>query len=382
MTDPFLESLIFGIRDILNGSLVPFVRKSRIQLGNNLTGTVDEANQCIRIDATSSSGAAGSNGDVQVNLSGSLAGVSPGADGNVLTAAGGAWTSAAPSGGSGSAGADNDVQIGDGAGGFRVDTANFQYDPVAHTLIGGTGCSIGGGATNAMAFGLNCQANANNAIAFGDGTITSFANSICAGIGCGDGGQNSVCMGNGCSTIGANGVAMGVGSQATTDAVAIGDDCHALGTASTAFGLTSHATRWAEFTHAGGVATTSFDGTHGIDVAVIATAAPANLVLGDTTEFAIVDSRAYSVRVRAIAAKAGGGTFAHEVHEILCHGDGAGNLVIDSDDLITSGAASFATAGYTLTISAPSGLTFRIACDPAADTVHFGARIEWSSIGA
>lgn len=331
----FLDTLIYGYRTILNGGVAVTQRN-------------------------------------KVNFVGCTVADNPTTGATDVTPAGG--------GGGSSAGADGDVQIGDGASGFKVDTANFAYDSTNHTLVGGEGCTIGGGAVRAIAFGHNCQANADNSVSMGTGCISSFANSVCIGNGCGDGGQNSVCMGSGCSTTGSNGVALGVGSNAGTDCVALGDACSATGTASFACGLSCTTTRWGEFGHAGG-APNAFDGTHGIDVGANLNATPGNLVLGDASELTLVDSRAYSIRVRVVAAKSGGGTFAHEVHEILAHGNGGGTLVIDEDDLITAPAAALAAAGWTLTISA-SGLILRVACDPAANNVHFGARVEWSSIAA
>lgn len=48
-----LDALIYGVRDVLDGTFAPLSRKSRIALGSGLTGTVDDAHDCIVIGVPS-----------------------------------------------------------------------------------------------------------------------------------------------------------------------------------------------------------------------------------------------------------------------------------------------------------------------------------------
>lgn len=87
-----LDALIYGVRDVYNGATL-LVRKSQLVFRNGLTASV--SGDQIIVDA-SGGAAAGSDGDVQVNSTGALAGVAPGTSGNVLTSSGSAWGSSAP----------------------------------------------------------------------------------------------------------------------------------------------------------------------------------------------------------------------------------------------------------------------------------------------
>jgi len=105
------------------------------------------------------------------------------------------------------------------------------------------------------------------------------------------------------------------------------------------------------------------------------TATPVILTLPESTELTLDDNRSYSVRVRILGSKLGAQAFAHDVHELLVHAT-AGTLTIDDDTVI----ATKNIPGWTLAVSAPAGLTLRVACDPGADTVDFVARLEWTSL--
>lgn len=178
---------------------------------------------------------------------------------------------------------------------------------------------------------------------------------------------------------GLDSLAVGAGSTATGSlGVAMGDANHAAGLTSTALGSNATASRPGEFAHSSQGASGA-EGLHAIDLRSQGIAAPVNLVDGAAAELHLDNSKSYSIRVRAMASKQGAQACAHEVHEMLVHAS-AGVVAINQDDVLTNPAVNFASLGYSLTISAPGGLVLRFRCDPAADTVDFIARVEWSAL--
>jgi hypothetical protein len=276
-----------------------------------------------------------------VNLSSKTAGPSTGATGDYSTISGG----------------DQGIASGDYsvvAGGLLNSSTG------GYSTTSGSQCTAGG--TASTAFGLSATASGDQAFAVGSGVTASGPASVAMGASSNATGDNSTAIGFFCSAFGDRSSAVGYNVSATGDQ-------------STALGSSVSAARRGELAHSSGNG--NVEGLHAVDLFASASAAPVNLVLGDSTELVLDNEKAYSVRVRIVAREVNAPDRAHTVHELLVMVL-SGVLTIDDDfEVVTKN-----TPGWTMSISSPGGSVLRISCDPGTQNVNFGARVEWACVSA
>lgn len=276
-----------------------------------------------------------------VNMSSRTTGATTGATGDYSTISGG----------------DQNIASGDNS---TVVGGLLNTSSGASSVSGGSTCTASG--TAAVALGLSATASGNQSFASGSGVTASGAASFAAGASSSATGDNSVAVGLFCTAGGDSSVAVGLNLSAAGDR-------------SIALGANASAARHGEMAHSAGNGNT--DGFHAVDLYSGASAAPVNLLLGDATEISLSESKVYSIRVRIVGNLVGAPGRSHSVHEILAQSD-LGVLTIYDDFTVTE----MSSLGWTMEVSAPGGATLRVRCDPGADNVNFGARVEWTAVSA
>lgn len=230
----------------------------------------------------------------------------------------------------------------------------------------------------AMGYNSSVVQGGRYGVALGNQCISQKMGGVALGVVSIAGGENSFAAGFGNQAMGDDSLALGDLSQATANyAVAIGHNVIASGQASTGLGYGSTPSRYGELAHSSDQ-TTGLEGYHGIDLQEIANAVPVVLTDADGFELTFPDNQVISLRLRLLASQSAVVSSAVEVHEITLQSSG-GTLVMLSDILVSSPAVALVAKGWTLTISV-TGLTLRFQCDPVADIVQFGARVEWSAL--
>ncbi len=226
-----------------------------------------------------------------------------------------------------------------------------------------------GSGQDSLQYGLGANASGPLSIALGKLCTATAAAAVALGESINCSGTNAMALGFNITASGANAVGLGTNLSPTGD-----NSC--------ALGVNTNAARAGEYAHNSGHS--NVQGKKGIDLMRLATAAAVNLwdvnglpFILDNVSFILVDVWILAVQLAPV------GKVAAEKHQLVISAPlaGAPDAVIISDDPIGT-AGTIAAQGWSVVISCPAGTQeLRFHCDPAADTVRFMVRCDWTQIG-
>jgi hypothetical protein len=235
---------------------------------------------------------------------------------------------------------------------------------MGEACIAGAGTLAGGSdADGCVALGYHASATGSTAVALGNHASADHTGGFAAGTLASVTAVDGVAIGKQASSEDDYGVALGYGARATAPAAV-------------ALGQGTVAKRYSELAHSGFPEASGPCGTLRSNALVATSAAGAteNLLTPASAELSVEDGKSYLVCVLVLGSRTDAQLNGAEVHTILCHATG-GTLTIDSD---TVAAAPVMPGTWSVAISAPSGLVFRVACTGhSGHTVRFAARVDW-----
>lgn len=285
----------------------------------------------------------------------------------------------------------------------------------------GVNCLIDIAASNAFCVGLNSLVgpNALHAVAMGNQSEARGLDSVAIGVAClagnalGTTGEGAAAIGYHCQAIGDTSVAIGQSCQALKNAshavgrsciadgasafaagdlsqanndfsFALGRDCQTTGVSSFGLGQGARTRLYSELQYSGFPSASGPSGafSHQPIAATSINAAVNNMLTPGTVEIVLEDGRAYMLTIRVVGGRTdAAGTRGRATFEVLAHATG-GALTIDAQ--ANTDAATFPLpGGWAVVVSAPAGLTLRIAVNGAAgQTVRFGGDVEWRVVEA
>ena len=186
-------------------------------------------------------------------------------------------------------------------------------------------------------------------------------------------GLATTASGNFSAAIGFLTLASGNGSLATNVLTT------ATAPASRAAGSQSAASRYGEDAHSS-QGENGFEGKHEIDLYADLDAASGNLLMGDGAELMMNGLRSLVIEVDILGSRVGVQGNGYDTYKISAHSDGT-TLTLDDITQVAPAPKGGFVATWTVTITAVAAtLTLRIAINPGAQHVKFGARVRWSAL--
>jgi hypothetical protein len=261
----------------------------------------------------------------------------------------------------------------------------------SHAFSVGNNCLIGPAALRGVAMGNQATANGLDSIAIGPATTAGGEGSVALGYHNTAAGDTACALGQSCSSSGNAAFTAGrICTAEAQSAFAIGDSCNATGSysgalgrdadasgeSSLALGQGSRATRVGE--HARG-AWPNASGPSGMYKrnflkATSTNGSTQNLLAPNSAELTLDDTKSYHFKIHVLASRTDSADAGAVVIRAVGYtSGGAFTIVNQTTDY------SVLSAGWSVVLSSPGGLTFRLACTGAAgQTVEFDACVTWT----
>jgi len=154
---------------------------------------------------------------------------------------------------------------------------------------------------------------------------------------------------------------------------------NARGFATRAAGSQASADRYGEDAHSS-QGENGFEGKHEIDLYADLDAASGNLLMGDGAELMMNGLRSLVIEVDILGSRVGVQGNGYDTYKISAHSDGT-TLTLDNVTQVAPAPQGGFVATWTVAITAvAASLTLRIAINPGAQHVKFGARVRWSAL--
>jgi hypothetical protein len=233
--------------------------------------------------------------------------------------------------------------------------------------IGIDGTTIASG-VNSFALGYDSQATSTYAISIGAHCRSGGGGSFAAGESCIASNNNSVAIGWSNTSAAYGSACVGMYLQATADAEG-------------AFvcGVSGVARLPGEFNHTSGLLSKvgfTNQGNRALDLYTRATATTANAKMRLGAELTLQPYCLSTIRIKISAGTTSFGKVAAQEALVLVQTTGGSASTIIGSVTWTTIGQTFASQGWSVTISIPSGNIFRIACNSGTDDVEFFARAE------
>ena len=197
-------------------------------------------------------------------------------------------------------------------------------------------------------------------------------------------GENSMAVGFSSTATGAGAFAGSYHANASQSyTFAFGNYASSTVQNAVAFGYKAKGDQFGCFAHSSNEDAAGTQGFKALDLEGTGAAGAATNLQNVLGELEVQNSKTYRFRITVIGSKTTASVCKMEEHLLFIKTTG-GAMTIISDTVISAATDLFATAGWTLALTAIGGAQpygLRITCTPAAaETVKFAARVEWMAI--